>query len=376
MEAYHEGNIYFMDEKYQQALEDFNSAIRLEPNYEIAHYRRGVALFELEEYESAKQSFQTALSLRNQENAVVTGLDSAIYARYIRKCDVEIVADGPEQPVAPAVAKEVPSAPTCSASSAIPPTSNTTTASVSKSVKVTLVPSLTLPIKYQYYQSTAKMNISVLVKGLSQDNVVVDMTASHLRVTIVYTAIITDSNGERQEKREEIVIDKDLFGDIDPVRSSVSVLKSKIEIVLQKIEEAMWPSLEAVAGDRKAVVPPPAVATTTPPPPAVAAVVGERPKPYASPRDWDKLGSEIVKEVESEKPEGEEALQKLFQQIYRNADPETRMAMNKSFQTSGGTVLSTNWSEVSKTDYETKRQAPKGLEWRNWEGEKLPQADD
>lgn len=35
-------------------------------------------------------------------------------------------------------------------------------------------------------------------------------------------------------------------------------------------------------------------------------------------------------------------------------------------QTSGGTVLSTNWDEVAKKDYEQERQAPEGMEWRKW----------
>ena len=105
---------------------------------------------------------------------------------------------------------------------------------------------------------------------------------------------------------------------------------------------------------------------------AIPAQASSGPKPsYPSSskvkRDWSALDKEIEKEIADDKPEGDAALNGLFKQIYERSDEATRRAMIKSYQTSGGTVLSTNWGEVADKDYEGKDrpEAPDGQKWAN-----------
>lgn len=89
------------------------------------------------------------------------------------------------------------------------------------------------------------------------------------------------------------------------------------------------------------------------------------PAPTAAPRrssKWDHL------EVDDDAPpsgSGDAELQAFFQKLYADTDADTRRAMVKSFQESGGTALSTNWAEVGQKTMPV--QAPQGMEARRYE---------
>jgi len=282
------------------------------------------------------------------------------YTRWIRKCDAELeVMDIEESGIETPVPIPTPATVSTPASTAPPPVP----AAIPAPVPVPVV-------RFQHYQSPSHMYVSVMAKNFPQEDAEIDLKPRHLRVVLrMKQCSGADSSTDTEEQKTTVtVIDTPIFAAVDPEVSKVEYLKSKIEITLKKAAIGEWPCLESRSPDEM-------VAAVAAPIPTVSSD-SKRARPYSSSRNWEEVESQITKELEAEKPEGEEALQKLFKDIYGKADEDTRRAMNKSFQTSGGTVLSTNWSEVAKKNYEEERQAPKGMEWKNWEGEKLKQIED
>lgn len=148
-----------------------------------------------------------------------------------------------------------------------------------------------------------------------------------------------------------------LSNKIEPEYCQTYPFSQKLELKLQKVNKTEnWLSLEAGKGGSVIAAKPVAVPQSS---------GGQVPKPYSSNRNWDQIGKDIGRELDNEKPEGDQALNGLFKQIYERSDENTRRAMMKSFQTSGGTVLSTNWEEVAQKDYEgaDRPEAPDGQIW-------------
>ncbi|XP_078050415.1 suppressor of G2 allele of skp1 [Augochlora pura] len=198
-------------------------------------------------------------------------------------------------------------------------------------------------IRYDWYQTETHVIVMILAKNTR--NVNVDMKENSLRVS----ASLPQSDYN---------LELDLAHPVIPEQCTFKVSPSKIEIKLKKESGITWATL---IGE-------PVVEAKVQPIPQEILQAGAQPLKYPSSctkaRDWDKLEKEIEKQEAQEKNVGEAAVNALFQQIYNEGSDEVRRAMNKSFQESGGTVLSTNWSNVGKGKVE--RKLPDGMEWKPW----------
>lgn len=236
--------------------------------------------------------------------------------------------------------------------------------------------------RYEYYQSLTHMTVACLARDA-------DATRSTSSTALAPDGHSTLSVSLGLPAGSEFSLELDLYDAAVPGTAILSVRAPRTEVRFEKAATAryMWPALERVAGSSAPLPPQPAAMSSTAAPvssnggggvptvvvtdeagggssvsgggsTAASASIASKSKT----KDWNKLEKEL-KDEEEAAGEGEEALMKLFRNIYTGADENTRRAMVKSFQTSGGTVLSTNWGEVAKEDYEKNLKPPEGMEF-------------
>ncbi|KAK0167613.1 hypothetical protein PV327_004987 [Microctonus hyperodae] len=198
-------------------------------------------------------------------------------------------------------------------------------------------------IKHDWYQTETSVIVSILAKNT--ENVKVCYNERTLSV------------GAKLPTGSDYSLELDLAHEIMPEYCTHKICPSKIEIKLKKRDGLRWTVLEgsSVVQEDIQAIPQEFLQTSN---------YLKYPSSSKKSKDWDKVEHEIKKEEEEEKPEGDAAVNALFQKIYSGGSDEVRRAMNKSFQESGGTVLSTNWSEVGSQTVECR--PPEGVELKTW----------
>lgn len=192
-------------------------------------------------------------------------------------------------------------------------------------MEITEAPKIMMPkITHDWYQTESHIVIEIRAKKLKPEQVEVSFTSNELDVIIRFPEIDTSEPNTYS-------LNLKLSNPIVKEQSSHKILSTKVELKLKKSEGIRWNSLEGAPSI-------PSADTSTQKPPSYKTRVGGK--------DWDKIESFLESELEYLK-ENQDAGD-VFSMIYKDADENTRKAMNKSFQESGGTVLSTNWDEISQ----------------------------
>eukprot|EP00039_Didymoeca_costata_P033216 m.41332 g.41332 ORF g.41332 m.41332 type:complete len:343 (+) comp9755_c0_seq2:68-1096(+) len=342
MESFQKGNEKFVDEDFAGAVEFYTTAIDEDDTNANFYLKRATAYLKLEKYSEAVLDTQNAIQnddkvarayfrqgqayvgLNDSKNAMVAlgralalGEDSAECKTLLEKLAKANGEDSSGYIIAPGSKEQTPTPATA-------PTSN-------KALRPT----------HDWYQTGTHVIVTVLIKKLKTEDVEVDISETNLSMTIkLHTG--ADYN-----------LDLDLCHKIVPGESKHKVLSTKVEVKLKKSQSVQWLALEGKGTEGSGV----AIAMPTVP-------ATEKPVGSDAFAKWDKLAKDAEEEEEKENKEGDAALNALFQKIYADADEDTKRAMNKSFQESGGTVLSTNWGEIGKE--QTPVKPPEGMEYKKY----------
>lgn len=306
MEALTTANSLYIDESYEDAVLHYKRALETDSSLFVAASNLAAAYLKLGQYSEALVASQHAISINPESSFgyLRTGLSHFYMGAF------QTAVGFFEQAEAKASGSASKWIAKCRAELA--------------KTQLTQLP-------YTWYQSEDTIFIGVRVKAAGTPQV--DIQTQKL----IVRATCTSGN--------EFNLDLSLADTVDVAGSSYQVLSNSIEVKLKKAKVGCWIDICHVD-----------LAKTSRP---------SYPSSSKVKRDWDKLDREAEAEIKKDKLQGEAALQDLFKQIYSNSDEDTRRAMIKSFQTSGGTVLSTNWQEVAAKDYEgaDRPEAPEGQQW-------------
>ncbi|KAK2461932.1 hypothetical protein APHAL10511_006395 [Amanita phalloides] len=194
--------------------------------------------------------------------------------------------------------------------------------------------------RHEFYETDEFLILTVFDRGVDPTQVSVQFEPRKFSYT----------NGDK------LLVLEPLKGQIDCAGSSFTIGRVKVEVKFVKLAVGRWGGLVGDAPDPLSNIP-----QTTP-------AVAEARKGQ---KNWEGITTNILssqKEVtvdDDPNVGGDSTLNSFFQKIFADSDDDTKRAMMKSFQESGGTTLSTNWDEVRKGKVPIK--PPTGSESKKWD---------
>jgi len=187
-------------------------------------------------------------------------------------------------------------------------------------------------ISHDWYQTDQFVIVEVRIKGLKHEQVKVEFSTAALSVS-AKLPVSSASNGS------EYSLELDLANEVLPEESIYKVLSTKLEIKMKKKDWIRWSALEGNGSLD--------VLNKAPDAAANEKKTEEKPKSTAAkkgPKDWNNINKFLDSELEYLKDNQDAG--DVFSMLYKDASDDTKKAMNKSMQESGGTVLSMDWKDI------------------------------
>lgn len=344
---------YQRSSKYTEALSDAEIAVVLATKRGVrelikdAQFRRAIALFFLEKYGDAELILGIVKQLDEKDKTLpIWNMKVAAKLKDLPEDDEKRKFTVEKTPNVEIPSASAPSKP--AEAKIIEPENNTEAAP-----KPSVVPTPANKVKIDWYQNNDTVTVNVMAKGVAKESVNIDFTKDTLSVSFP----ITGSSSTYDYSLEPT------YASIDASQSKFRVLSTKIEITMKKASPGVkWHTLEGdhdVKADEenKPAIPSHILNSKSQQETAPAYPTSSK----TGAKNWDKLASLDLDE--NDEIEGDETSH-FFKKLYKDAGPEAQRAMMKSYQESGGTVLSTDWSQVgSKT---VTPEPPSGMEAKKY----------
>ena len=250
----------------------------------------------MEEYTTAKAAFEKGRELDDK---------NAQFKTWIRKCNAEIDEEMASEVAAPVTAAPAAAAAAAAAAPAYTPPP----------------PKPVARFRHDFIQTPTHVTVTFYMKGATKENCQVEFEENAL--TLDWTISSSDS--------WQVTFDP-LFDLIVPDECTVNCFSTKVELKLKKKNAGKWDTLESKNEKALDELTDEEIKRRRDYYPSSKSQGGEA-------KNWDK----IINELPEDKPEGEEALNDFFQQIYGRGDPEIRRAMVS------GTECRNIWASVSRT---------------------------